>query len=107
MTVFTGQRSRAGYRLNKLSASLTDRANREAFLADEDEYCGRYNLTDHERRLVAERDWTAMIEAGGNVYVLLKIAATVGSNLLEVGASMRGETIEEFLATRPVRGTAN
>jgi hypothetical protein len=43
-----------------------------------------------------------MIAAGGNVYVFLKIAATIGSNLLEVGAAMRGETVDAFLATRPV-----
>jgi protocatechuate 4,5-dioxygenase alpha chain len=47
-----------------------------------------------------------MIAAGGNVYVFLKIAATIGSNLIEVGAAMRGETVEEFLATRPVNQSA-
>ena len=31
--VFTGERSRAGYRLNKLAMSMTDPANRKAFLA--------------------------------------------------------------------------
>lgn len=102
ITVFTGERSAAGYRLNKLSASLTDRRNRDAFLADEDRYCERFGLDDHERRLVATRDWNGMVAAGGNVYVFLKIAATIGSNLIEVGATMRGETVEEFLATRPV-----
>lgn len=107
MTVFTGHRSMAGYRLNKLSASLVDPANREAFLADEAAYCHRFELTDHERTLVAERDWAGMVEAGGNIYVFLKIAATIGSSLLEVGASMRGETVDEFLATRPTRGPAS
>ena len=43
-----------------------------------------------------------MVAAGGNVYVFLKIAATIGSNLIEVGAAMRGESVESFLATRPV-----
>ena len=102
MTVFTGERSRQGYRLNKLSASLTDPANREAFLADEDAYCRRFDLTAHERRLVAERDWTGIVAAGGNIYLFLKIAATVGSNLIAVGAEMRGESVEDFLATRPI-----
>jgi protocatechuate 4,5-dioxygenase alpha chain len=107
MTVFTGERSRAGYRLNKLSASLTDPANRSAFLDDERAYCERFDLTEHERKLVADRDWSGMVAAGGNVYVFLKIAATIGSNLLEVGAKMRGETLEEFLATRPVAGATS
>jgi len=34
-TVFTGARSRQGYRINKFSMSLTDEANRAAFRADE------------------------------------------------------------------------
>lgn len=102
MTVFTGERSSAGYRLNKLSASLTSADNRAAFLDDEDAYCRRFDLTDHERELVADRDWDGIVAAGGNVYVFLKIAATIGSSLIEVGAKMRGETVEEFMATRPI-----
>jgi protocatechuate 4,5-dioxygenase alpha chain len=101
MTVFTGERSMAGYRLNKLSASLTDPDNRANFLADELAYCGRFDLTAAETKLVKTRDWTGMVEAGGNVYVFLKIAAAIGSNLLEVGAEMRGETLTQFMATRP------
>ena len=91
----------AGYRLNKLSASLIDPANRANFLADEPAYCRRFDLTDDETKLIKNRDWTGMVEAGGNVYVFLKIAATVGSNLLEVGAEMRGEALTQFMATRP------
>ena len=102
MTVFTGERSAAGYRINKLSASLTEAANREAFLEDEAAYCDRFGLTDEERRLIAERAWEGLGAAGGHVYGVLKIAATIGSNLIEVGAAMRGETVEEFMATRPV-----
>ena len=41
------------------------------------------------------------------MYVFLKIAATIGSNLLEVGATMRGETVEQFLATRPGRAATD
>ena len=101
MTLFTGERSMAGYRLNKLSASLIDPDNRAEFLADEHAYCRRFELTAEETKLVLNRDWTGMVAAGGNVYVFLKIAATVGSNLLEVGAEMRGETLDQFMATRP------
>jgi len=107
MTVFTGERSMAGYRLNKLAASLTDPANRASFLDDEAAYCDRYALTTEEQHLVLERDWTGMVAAGGNVYVFLKVAATVGSNLLEVGAKMRGETVEEFIAARPSPGAVS
>ena len=49
--------------------------------------------------LVARRDWTGLVDAGGSIYVLLKIAATVGQNLLQIGAQMRGETLDAFMAS--------
>jgi protocatechuate 4,5-dioxygenase, alpha chain len=99
--VFTGARSHRGYRINKLAMSLTDPANRDAFRADERGYMRKFGLTETEMDLVARRDWTGLVEAGGSIYVLLKIAATVGQNLLQIGAQMRGETLEHFMATRP------
>jgi len=103
-TVFTGVLSQQGYRINKLAMSLTDPANRESFRANEQAYMGYYGLSADEIDLVARRDWAGLIERGGNVYVLLKIAATVGQNLLQMGAQMRGETLDEFMKTRPAHG---
>ena len=100
-TVFTGARSRQGYRINKLAMSLTDPANRQAFKSDERAYMKKYGLTEAEMDLVGGRDWSGLVAAGGNVYLLLKIAGTVGQNLLQMGAQMRGETLEEFMRTRP------
>jgi protocatechuate 4,5-dioxygenase alpha chain len=106
-TVFTGERSHQGYRINKLAMSLTDPGSREAFRADERAYMARFALTPAEMDLVARRDWAGLLAAGGNIYLLLKIAGTVGQNLLEMGAQMRGETLESFLAARPAhRGSA-
>jgi hypothetical protein len=51
--------------------------------------------------LIERRDWAALIEAGGNIYLLLKIASSVGQNLLQMGAQMRGETLDAFMQTRP------
>ena len=100
-TVFTGARSHQGYRINKLAMSLTDPANRDAFRADERAYMAKFALTEPEMDLVARRDWTGLVDAGGSIYVLLKIAATVGQNLLQIGAQMRGETLDAFMAGRP------
>jgi protocatechuate 4,5-dioxygenase, alpha chain len=100
-TVFTGERSQQGYRINKLAMSLSVPANRAAFQANERGYMANYGLTAGEVDLVARRDWAGLVAAGGNVYVLLKIAGTVGQNLLQMGAQMRGETLETFLASRP------
>ena len=102
--VFTGERSRQGYRLNKFAMSLARPENRERFLADEAGYMRAMGLDESEIELVRRRDWAGMIERGGNLYVLLKIAGTVGQNLLQMGAQMRGETLQEFMATRPGAG---
>jgi len=106
-TVFDGARSHQGYRINKLAMSLTDPANRETFRADERAYMAKFGLTETEMALVAKRDWTGLVDAGGSIYVLLKIAATVGQNLLQIGAQMRGESLDAFMAARPGKqGTA-
>lgn len=101
--VFTGERSRAGYRLNRLAMSLVDPANRKSFLADETAYMGAAGLTPGEQDMVRRRDWAAMIAHGGNIYLILKIAGTVGQTLLQMGAQMRGETLDTFMATLPGR----
>lgn len=102
--VFTGERSRAGYRLNKLAMSLTDPANRNRFLADEAAYMAGAGLTPAEQGMVQRRDWKAMIAHGGNIYLILKIAGTVGQTLLQMGAQMRGETLDALMATLPGHG---
>ena len=101
--VFTGERSRNGYRLNQMAMSLTDPANRKAFVADEDGYMRRLGLTDAERAIVLERDWKAMIAAGGNIYLIIKIAGAIGVPLYAVGAHTAGMTYEQFMAQRQGR----
>jgi protocatechuate 4,5-dioxygenase alpha chain len=106
-SIFTGARSRQGYRVNKFAMSLTDAANREAFRADERAYMRKYGLTEAEMDLVARRDWKGLVEAGGNIYVLIKVGGAVGQNLLEMGAQMRGQSLAELMQSRPGhRGTA-
>ena len=98
--VFTGERSRDGYRLNQMAMSLTDPANRAAFVANEDDYMRGHGLTDAERSMVLERDWKAMIEAGGSIYLIIKIAGAIGVPLYAVGAQTAGMTYEQFMAQR-------
>jgi protocatechuate 4,5-dioxygenase alpha chain len=102
--IFDGPRSRSGYRINKMCISLTKAANREAFKADEEGYVVKYGLNDEERRAVRERNWLRLTELGGNVYFLMKIGACVGHGLYRLGAQQRGETLDEFLATRNDKG---
>ncbi len=101
--VFNGARSRAGYRLNRMAMSLTDPANRAAFVADETGYARRMGLNDAETELIRHRDWKGMIEAGGSIYLLIKIAGALGVALYDVGARTAGMTLEQFMAKRKGR----
>ena len=99
-TVFDLRKSAQGLRLNKLCGSLCDPRNREAFKADEEAYMARFRLTEREKDLIRQRDFAGMIDAGMNIYWMLKIGAVTGNSLYRMGAQMRGETYEAFLATR-------
>ena len=101
--VFTGERSREGYRLNRMAMSLTGAANRDAFVADEAGYARGMELNDAEIDMIRRRDWKAMIDAGGSIYLLIKIAGAVGVPLYEVGAHTAGVTLEQFMAERKGR----
>jgi protocatechuate 4,5-dioxygenase alpha chain len=91
-TVFTGERSRRGYRLNRMAMSLSSPANRERFCADETGYMTEMGVPEAEQEAVRRRDWAEMVAGGGNVYLLLKIAATVGQSVLDMQKQMRGES---------------
>jgi protocatechuate 4,5-dioxygenase alpha subunit len=98
--VFDGQKGMRGYRINKLAQSMRHPENRKAFLADERGYMTRLGLTAQEQTLVLNRDWYGLQAAGGNQYALVKLGGALGINLIQQGAQMRGETVEQFLKTR-------
>jgi protocatechuate 4,5-dioxygenase alpha chain len=102
-TIFDLRLSRRGYRLNRLCASLCSPANREAFKKDEEAYMTRFALSEAEKELIRRRDFQGLIEAGTNIYFLLKIGSVTGNGLYRMGAQMRGESYEQFLATRNFR----
>ncbi len=102
-TVFDLAASRRGYRFNRLCASLCVPANREAFKADEEAYMARFGLAEEEKAMIRHRDFKSMIKHGMNIYFMLKIGAVTGNGLYRMGAQMRGESYEQFLATRNVK----
>jgi hypothetical protein len=77
-------------------------ASRSEFEQDEAAACHKAGLTEEETALVRDRNWLGLIQHGANFFVLEKFARLVGKTNLEVYASMRGETFDEFLATRQV-----
>ena len=99
-TVFDLRASQRGYRLNKMCGSLCSPENRAAFKQDEEAYLSRFALTGQEKQLIRDRDFAGLIHAGLNIYWMLKLGSVTGNSLYRMGAQMRGEKYEDFLATR-------
>ncbi len=96
--LFDGSLARRGYALNKMCFSLNRPENRAALIADEDAYLDRFGLTDEQRRAVQARDVLGMLDAGGNVYYLAKLAGVLGLGVQDLGALQTGTTVDEFKA---------
>jgi protocatechuate 4,5-dioxygenase, alpha chain len=102
--VFDLAMSWRGLRLNRMCNALSRPENRDAYKQDEEAFMARFGLTEEEKRLVRARDFGGLLEAGANIYFLLKLGVVTGNGLYVMGAKMRGETYEQFLATRNDRG---
>jgi protocatechuate 4,5-dioxygenase alpha subunit len=98
--VFDLAMSWRGYRINKMCNALSQPQERDAYKADEEAFMERFKLTAQEKELVRARDFGGLLQAGGNIYYLLKLGVVTGNGLYKMGAAMRGETYEQFLATR-------
>ncbi|PZN32026.1 MAG: protocatechuate 4,5-dioxygenase subunit alpha [Proteobacteria bacterium] len=94
--VFTGERARRGRHLNRFCMSLMKPENRARFLADERAYLDEWPMTEAQKRAVLERDFAAMLEEGGNIFFVLKVAAVDGRSTQSVAASLAGQTPEEY-----------
>lgn len=99
--LFTAERAYHGRALNRFCLSLRDPAARTAFLADETGYAAGHGLSDAETTLVAARDWTALLQAGGHLQAVLKLAATVGQGLWDIGAHNTATAKPELFASCP------
>jgi protocatechuate 4,5-dioxygenase, alpha chain len=86
-----------------MCAALCSPAEREAFKRDEEKFMDRFFLTQPEKDLVRARDFRGLIEAGMNIYAMLKVGSVTGNSLYRMGAQMRGESYEQFLATRNIQ----
>ena len=95
-TLFDGDAARKGYALNAMCFSFNEKANRDAFLADEAAYLDRFALSPEQRDAVARRDVLGMIAAGGNIYYLAKLAGIFGLNVQDVGSLQTGVSVDKF-----------
>src|SRR4029077_12958234 len=103
-SIFDLRLSRRGRRLNKMCEALSSAAEREAFGRDEAAFLSKFGLSEFEKNLVRKRDFKGLIEAGLNIYLMLKLGSATGNSLYPMGAQMRGESYEEFLKTRNISG---
>jgi protocatechuate 4,5-dioxygenase alpha chain len=94
--LFNGEQARKGYALNRMCFSFNRPENRAAFLADEEAYCRKYGLTEEQREAVKSRNVLKMIEAGGNIYYLAKLAGIFGLNVQDIGAQQTGMSVDAF-----------
>ena len=95
-TMFDGDQAQKGYALNRMCFSFNAKENREAFRANEDAYCAKCSLTKEQREAVKSRNVLQMIEAGGNVYYLAKLAGIFGLNVQDIGAQQTGMSVAAF-----------
>jgi len=107
--VFNAMRSRQAYHLHKFCMSLMDAANREAFKADESAYLDRFRMSQEQKQAVLDRDFSALIELGGNIYFLVKLSNTDGWSTQKAVGSMTGMTADAYAAMmrdggRPIKG---
>ena len=86
-----------------MCAALCSPVERDAFKRDEEAFMARFSLTETEKELVRKRDFKGLIEAGMNIYAMLKLGSATGNSLYRMGAQMRGESYEEFLGTRKMK----
>ena len=103
--IFDGEQAQKGFALNRMCFSFNNAENRTAFVKDEDAYCTKFGLNDEQRAAVRSRSVLSMIEAGGNVYYLAKLAGIFGLNVQDIGAQQTGMTVDQFKAKLVASGS--
>ena len=96
--VFTGERAIEGRHLNRFCMSFMSSANRTRFKADERAYLDEWPMHESQKQAVLSRDFEALLEQGGNIFFVLKIAAVDGRPTQSVAASFAGQSTEEYAA---------
>ena len=89
---------RQGDALNRLCGSLADAAGRARFGEDEAGCCDTFGLSAMQKRAVLERDWTSMLDLGGSIFYVYKLAQVDGVSMQALGGVFTGMPGEEFAA---------
>ena len=65
-------------------------------LEDEKAYLDRFDLTPEQRTAVLERDWVRMLDLGGSIFYVYKLAMVDGKSMQYLGGVFTDMTTEEF-----------
>tara|TARA_R110001632_G_scaffold7382_2_gene29377 strand:- start:17254 stop:18504 length:1251 start_codon:yes stop_codon:yes gene_type:complete len=102
---FTLEKSHKTYRFNLFLRNLSNPSYRERFLSSKEALMTECQLTEEEKDMIRELRWIEMIQYGAIFFGLEKLSAVMGRSNPEIYASMRGETMEQFQASRKVSMT--
>lgn len=94
--LFTVEDNDRGRGLNLMCASLMRPTSREAFLANEAAYCDSYDLTEKQKQAVLDRDWAGMLNLGGSIFFVYKLAVVSGVSMQDLGGVFTGMSTQEF-----------
>ncbi|MGL6160158.1 protocatechuate 4,5-dioxygenase subunit alpha [Microbulbifer sp.] len=95
-TVFDASCARKGYHLNQFCMSLMTVENRRAFKSDERAYLDRWPMSEAQRQAVLDRDYSRLIQLGGNIYFLVKISSTDGISVQAAVSTMTEYSPQEY-----------
>lgn len=87
-----------GESINRLCRSLEDPAERLRFDVNEDAYCLRFGLNKDERQAIRDRDFLTLIDLGGHVLQLDKLAALSGVNTIAAIEKRTDVCIDAFIS---------
>jgi protocatechuate 4,5-dioxygenase alpha chain len=96
--VFDGDRAIQGRHLNRFCMSLMSPANRTRFKADQRAYLNEWPMSEAQKQAVISRDFEALLDLGGNIFFVLKLAALDGRPTQSVAATFSGQSTEAYAA---------
>jgi protocatechuate 4,5-dioxygenase alpha chain len=96
--LFDGRMAMKGYDLNRMCYSFNRADNRRKFKAFPEAYCHAYHLTREQVHAVTDLDVLRLLQLGGNIYYLAKLAGIYGMSVQDLGAQQTGLSLDEFRA---------
>lgn len=88
--------------LNRFLWNMIREDWRIRFAEESEELMAESGLSEVEKELIRNKNWLGLVQHGANFFVLDKFIRVARLSNMQVYAIMRGETFDEFLATRRV-----